>query len=381
MKALYWRPREFSRVLLVLITLFSLIGLLLVETVKLKNKQPYFKEKMAAAQLAERAFKVIKKERIRRGPAINPEFDPANSGIVGVYISSVTSKAGNLQAKQTTVNPNFAALVVHYFKRLGIKEGEQVAVSFSGSFPAINIAILSACQVMGVRPLIISSASGSSFGANVSNFLWTDMEKKLIDSNLWDFRSKAASLGGLDDRAVGLSQKGYKKLVKSIERNELLFLQPNTLKDGIDERMRLYEEYAAGKPIRAYINVGGGIVSVGTLAGKRMYRPGLNRRPEPGATSVDSVMTRFIKQGVPLIHFVEIKRLATRYGLAIQPKKTPSPGEGKLFYSEEYNRVLAATILIAILVFLFIFIRTEWGQRLHFKVSMKKKKGRMEPSI
>ena len=38
--------------------------------------------------------------------------------------------------------------------------------------------------------------------------------------------------------------------------------------------MDLYTRSAEGKPIKAYINVGGGTVSVGKNIGKLMFRPG-----------------------------------------------------------------------------------------------------------
>ena len=58
--------------------------------------------------------------------------------------------------------------------------------------------------------------------------------------------------------------------------------------------------------------------------------------------AVDSIMTRFAKEDVPVIHLVQIEKLATCYGLPVQPKNMPIVGEGKVFYREEYNKWLAA---------------------------------------
>ena len=43
---------------------------------------------------------------------------------------------------------------------------------------------------------------------------------------------------------------------------------------NIDERMELYQDAAEGQPIKAYINVGGGMVSVGKNIGKLMFQSG-----------------------------------------------------------------------------------------------------------
>jgi poly-gamma-glutamate system protein len=55
--------------------------------------------------------------------------------------TSLTTDAGNLEAKQTAINPNWAAVIVDLLQQANVKERDPVAVSFSGSFPALNIAV------------------------------------------------------------------------------------------------------------------------------------------------------------------------------------------------------------------------------------------------
>jgi len=97
--------------------------------------------------------------------------------------------------------------------------------------------------------------------------------------------------------------------------------------------------------------------------------------------AVDSIMTRFAKEGVPVIHLVQIEKLAVRYGLPVQPKTMPIVGEGKVFYREEHNRWLAAGVLVAILASLYAFIRSEWGFRLIQSSRRKKGGDYLEPMI
>ena len=77
-------------------------------------------------------------------------------------------------------------------------------------------------QCAGDAYLIISSLSASQFGANDPDFLWVDMERVLHDSNpdLFPFRTMAASLGGVDDRALGMSKQGRQALNAAIESSK-----------------------------------------------------------------------------------------------------------------------------------------------------------------
>ena len=93
--------------------------------------------------------------------------------------------------------------------------------------------------------------------------------------------------------------------------------------------MKLYEDAAEGQPIKAYINVGGGTVSVGKNVGKLMFRPGLNTRPPRHVREIDGVMPRFINEGVPVIHVVHINALANRYTLPLEPATAPPIGDGR----------------------------------------------------
>ena len=128
--------------------------------------------------------------------------------------------------------------------------------------------------------------------------------------------------------------------------------------------MMIYEEEAAGAPIKAYINVGGGTSSVGTRAGKKAFEPGLNLAPPHGSLPVDSVMSRFSHAGVPVIHLVRVDELATRFGLPTQPMRMPAVGLGKVFMREEYNRWLAGAALLVIFAVMFAFIRMDLGFRI-----------------
>jgi len=365
MRRVYWRPPGVSRRAMILITALSVCVLLAVELLPVRRKQPWYDEKLQAAHLARHAMGVIKAEKARRGILPSPEADPHGTGMIGSALSPVTSNTGYLSAKRTSINPNFAAVLVHMLKQAGVKPGNLVAVGMSGSFPALNIATFAAIQTLDdLQPIIISSVSASQWGANDADFLWVDMERVLVDAKVFRFRSIAASRGGIDDRGFGMSPRGRELLDQAIERNQLRLIDPEELNEAVAERIDIFQEHAKGRPIRAYINIGGGAASVGTHLGKKLFRPGLNRNPPRRRAPVDSVMIHFAELDVPVIHITRIAYLAERFGLAQEPEGVPRPGEGKVFMKAEYNRWLAGGGIALILAIMLAFIRLDVGMRI-----------------
>ena len=123
MKKIYWRPRAVSRTALALIAFLSIAGMVLVENIPSVKRQPYFREKEAAAHLARAGMDAIREARLAAGYEIDTSKDPAESGMVGVAMSPVTSISGVLEAKQTSVNPNFAAAAWTTFTASSVTSG------------------------------------------------------------------------------------------------------------------------------------------------------------------------------------------------------------------------------------------------------------------
>jgi hypothetical protein len=422
MKKIYWRPRAVSRPALLLITIISLAGLSLVERWKVENQQPFYEEKMAAARLAQEGFAAIKAARLELGSnrRIDRSIDPAGTGLIGLPMSAVTSVSGEVAAKQTAANPNFAAVMVELLKEAGVREGDCVAIGLSGSFPALNICTYAACETLKLRPLVISSASASQFGANIPELMWPQMERILrrqgrrvpvldeatgepkvdpegnpVTREVGVFKTKsiAVSIGGVDDRGTGLTEEGLNLVRTAIETTGLTPFRPDAppIPEGgdvlealqkdfaanVDERMALYREHAEG-PIKTYINVGGGTVSVGKNIGKLMFEVGLNKRPPRHVRDVDGVMPRFIKEGVPVIHIVHVNTLADRFGLPLEPETMPPVGAGGVFYGIDYSKPLVFGVLSFILLSLYSFIRSDVGFRL-LRASQRSRKSDSQP--
>lgn len=362
MKRIYWRPTGVSTNELLVIAAIATAALVVVEAFPERTSELYLKQMLDASQLAGDAMDVLRAERERRGIPIDPIADPAGSGLIGVAMSEVTSNTGNLLAKQTTINPNWAAVAVQLLREAGVQEGDTVAVGISGSFPAMNVALYAALITLRVEPIVISSVSASQWGANHPRFLWLDMERALLDKKVFPIRSAAISLGGAEDRAAGLSEEGVARLRRAIARSKLRFIEPENYAESVVERMAIYHDAAGDKPIRAYINVGGGTSSVGTRRSKFAFQPGINTRTPPRAALIDSVMARFLDEKIPVIHFLQVNRMAQRYGLPLSPQLRPPIGSGQIFLQRRYNPALAVGGLALVIGSLFLFMRSGRGR-------------------
>lgn len=381
MRMIYWRPSTIPRVALLVTALLALAALSSVELIKVQKKKPHYSEKFRASLAMKRGMDVIKNYRIKHVDPIDAEFDPARSGMIGLPQSPITSKSGQLKAKQHTINPNWGAVMVDLYKAARLKAGDTVAMGFSGSFPALNLAALVAAEVLQLKVISITSVASSTWGANDPKLTWLDMERILYEEGIIAHRSIAASFGGMEDSELGKSKKKREVLRTVIERNGLSPLEFETGKEQVDERMALYWKAAGDSPIALYVNVGGSTVSVGTREVKRLFNPGLNKRLPQGASDVDSVMTRFAAEGLPVIHMVNIRQLVQKYGMPENPVAVPGVGEGAIYTRIEYNLYLVAANLIIMLLVLFAFLKLDIGYRIFGSSRVSQPPKHPEPMI
>jgi len=379
MKRIYWRPKDVSTNALLVIAAIASAAIAVVEGFPEPTSELYFQQMLEASELAAEAMTELRRERDRRRIRIDPIADPTGSGLIGFPVTEITTNTGNLIAKQTAINPNWAAVTVQLLHEAGVEEGDTVAVGVSGSFPGLNVAVYAALATLHVNPIIISSASGSQWGANHPDFLWIDMERVLYERKIFPFRSVAVSPGGAEDRAAGLSQEGHKILNRRLKRTGLPRIEPESYADSVVERMAIYREHAGDKPIRAYINIGGGTSSVGTRRSKFAFQPGVNTATPPKAALIDSVMARFLDKGIPVVHFLQINRMAQRFGLPVSPQVRPAVGAGLVFRQRQYSPELTAIALAVVVASLFLFIRSGRG-RMALQ-SAHRRESRIEPTL
>lgn len=358
MKKMYWQAHYLPRTILILVCLLSLLGMFVVEHYKKFVPQSYYTEKVSASNVAKKAMQSVREMRASLGIPINPRYDPAGTGLIGDRLTAITTDQGDLAAKQTSVNPNIAALFVQWLKDADLHEGDYVAVATTGSFPALNICMLAAIQTLKLKPLLIFSTGASQYGANLPRFTWIDMYAHLKKKKIFNYPVLAVSLGGSKDKAAGMTASARSGLESTISKYDLKKLTVEGTIDSIAQRMALYEEGSEDHPIDAYVNVGGGIASIGLKKIKakaikhadtikvHSLPTGVNLSFPIMLANTDSVAVRFLKKGVPVINVRNVfTAFREKYGFPRLPSAHPLIGWGPVFFHEEYSDWVTALVL------------------------------------
>ncbi len=353
----YWQSKSTSAGAQILLIIASIAALLSVQVFKKRESTADYDDMVAASKTCAEGLELIARWRRRIEP-IDPKVDPLRTGIIGIVASPVTSISGHLPSKQASANPNWAAVIVQLLRKAGVREGDVVAVAASGSFPALNLASYCALEQIGARPIIILSASASQWGANVPGFTWVDMARRLRKADIIESKAVAATLGGEDDRGVGIPEQGLSILRRALERADIDLLEPGSYEEAVAERIAVYAKHAEGQPIRAFLNVGGGTATTGPPSIDHFFDPGLLRGAPPRAFTMRSVMGHFIDQEVPVINLWNISTLASRFGLPYPPKEPPRVGEGGVYRATTYRRWLAAMLALALLALTYFLTRS-----------------------
>jgi poly-gamma-glutamate system protein len=282
-----------------------------------------------ASQLMAQAEQTIRDCRLKKGIAIDQVSDPNSTGLIGIKTSSITTSKGILEAKRTTTNPAFAGLVVRLLNQAGARSGDCVAVGASSSFPALILATLAACKALNVTPLLISSLGSSEWGANIPEFNWLDMEDCLNASGLLEVHPTAYSIGGDEDRGTDMGPDGRALFLQETAARDLPLLEEPDLTATVAARMELYEKGAAGRPIKAFINIGGSWVNLGPDSKVLNVTPGLHMKGDPSEISSfppperTGMIFAMARRGVPVIHLLYIKGLCRDHGLPWDPQPLP----------------------------------------------------------
>lgn len=314
-----------------------------------------YDEKLVAARAMESAEQAIFDSNRERAENSTLVDDPLIAAMLGLPTSPITTDAGSLTAKQTSTNPNFAALMVDFLRDAGVERGDVVAVAYTGSFPALDIATIAATEAIGAEPVIVSSVGASTWGANDPEFTVLDIESVLADKGIIQHRSIAASVGG-DFRVNPLSSEARALAEAAIKRNDVIFLNSAKLSESIQQRIAVYDDQANGRPIKAFVNVGGSLTSTGGAE----FDPGLTIGSAHGDVEAQGLLYYMQQRKVPVINLADVKQLAKQYKFTVSPTVMPPVGEGTPWRNLTSMRVragiAAGLILFAALVLRLVVI-------------------------
>ena len=331
-KALSTNGKTYAIVILAALFLLLYYG---IKPERPTTKHRFYPEMAAAAEKMQRLQQEVRQEMLRRGIEIDPAVDRLESGLIGLEWSGITTTLGNLESKRTTVNPDFAALLVRLFKEAGLQKGDCITANCSSSFPALNLAFIAAADTLELNAVMVTSVGASTYGGNREDFTYLDMERHLYGKKLIQNKTLAYSLGGAGDTGKEFEAEVIDPIKKRLDGYGLIFLYEADFEKNLAERYALYMNAAptatAASPnaVKAFINIGGNLLSLGD------YTDSIDTEKIrlPAGTAIQTgLVGKFLQAGVPVFYLLNIKSIALYYQLPFDPLTLPEIGTAPIYY-------------------------------------------------
>jgi poly-gamma-glutamate system protein len=282
----------------------------------------------------------IRQYKQQRSIPISP-LDFHQTGIIGDSFTGITTTLGAIEAKRTSANSDMAALAVELLYEAGVRKGDTVGAGFSGSFPGFNLAVMSACAAMDVNLVYISSVGSSTYGATNPELTFPDMAWLLVEDGLLPIHSAAITPGGQNDCGQDMDAQILSEILTRLKGYNIPLLQIEDHQQNIAARMAFYEQRG---PISCFIAVGGNT----TTTGKDYIELGQGLIPPYSITQTgprSGLIEIYSSRGLPVINFLNIKKLVADYGLPYDPSVPPELGGGSIYYETAYSKPLIAAAL------------------------------------
>lgn len=337
------------------IRLLIVFGILLTGTVVshsyVRRSQPleYTGIMKESVNLTKKWFSIIEEYKKGKGIRSDAMSNVPYSYMLGDDWSDITTTLGSLEAKETSTNPDFSALIVRLLHEAKSSEGDKVGVILSGSFPSLAISVLAALQTMKLDALIMSSLGASTYGANQPDATWLDIESALSKTGGLKFRSALVSAGAGEDRGIGLSPEGLAAIHQAAYRNKVNLYIPSSLKESVEKRFEIFKN----NKIKLLINIGGNETALGGCSHSLNIPNGLHSELKGCSDENRGLIVRLNELEIPFINMLDIKNLAIQYGMDVSPGINYA-GSTNLFYKTGTNKTILGIILVIGLIPVFI---------------------------
>ncbi len=339
-------PARYLRFVLALAVLLAGAGLTAANETKARNA--YADAQFAAAEQMTRAMDFLRAYVRREGIAMEAD-DLNQTGLVGPEWTELTTSLGHLEAKRTALQPDFAALMVKYYRQLGLRPGDTVACGMSGSFPGLCIAAVAAANQMGLRMEVIASYGASMYGATRPELSVVRMLNLCKEAGLLQFELLAASPGGDFDQGASVLYPNSREVIFALAQADgVPMIDEPDIPRSVQRRLALY-----GDDVACFVNVGGASANVGTSSYTLSFPNGLTTDPPRIPLDADRGMVfEYAARGKPIIHLLNIRGLAQEHGIAIDPVPITLSGETAIYYTTRRSPwyALAALALAAALL-------------------------------
>ncbi|MFH1664582.1 MAG: poly-gamma-glutamate system protein [Candidatus Omnitrophota bacterium] len=357
-------PQRLDKVMVVILSVISVVIMAVAHDLSRENV--WYEYKKNAAETMLKAEIALIEQKIKPGVYIKREspgewrpysLDYVKKKIQDILIhkkkTPLRTTKGVIGAKRAATDHDLAAIVVELLKEAGVRKGDTVAVAFTGSLPGANIAVLSAAKAMELNPVIISSLGASRGGATSPEFSWLDIERILYENGMLPFRSAAASMGGRNDVQASKSEKDRQLLRDIIARNNVPLIYDDDKDKNVAQRMEIYKTGAGGRPIKAFINVGGDAAVLGKYRYRRKIPSGVVFNLPLEQFKTKGVILRMAEEGTPIVNVRGIKQLFAKYDPSLGAEGSLRLSEGAVLFDKK-NNVLVSACALCILIALFI---------------------------
>lgn len=294
---------------------------------------PRYAEMLKAAHAMQSASRLLWTEKRDRGLLPPAEADPNRTGMIGAEFSDITTTIGNPEAKRTTTSPDFAAALLKLITTLDLPAGTPVVIVVSGSFVGGNIATIAAVEALGLRPVVVASLSASQWGATDPDFNLLDIFHLLRQHGVIRTETAVTVLGGEGAVAGGMNPEAVEKLRASADRDHVPVVEVEPLAAMIDVLLdHVHETLGEAARPGLVINVGGAVIGLGSCRESYEFPPGLTKRPVSCSDGTPGLAMRLAEDGTPVLHVLNIRRLALEMGLPFDPVPLPMPGDNVAIY-------------------------------------------------
>lgn len=333
---------------LLTVLIIGFLGVVLTWTLRRSTLTDYADTQTAAAERMQRAEKILHDIVVRENIPME-DIDLNQTGLIGPEWTPLTTTPGIEDAKRTSLDPNFAALLVRYFKEAGLESGDRVAVGTSGSFPGLLIATFCAAEELDLDVKVIASFCSSMYGATRLELNVYRIMHTLEENGLASFELLAVSPGGTNDYGESALWPDSRDMIFELaEGTGVELIDYNDIEKSIARRLELF-----GEDIDCFVNVGGASANSGTSAYTLDFPMGLVLDPPKIPTTKNrGLMYEYAARGIPVINMLNVRQMAVDNGLPYDPIPLTQPGEGGVYYHIEYPlwlAALAAVLMLAVL--------------------------------
>ena len=324
-------------------------------------KHQYYDKMIEASTKTLNCYNEIKQYKIDNSISL-PKEDIFNSGMIGLSYSSITTTSGDLKAKRTATNPNFAALFIKYFYDLGLRKGDELALSFSGSFPTLNLACIVAVETYGLKPIVMSTIGASSYGANDPNLTFFDMHKLLYDKGLIHTKLDYVSFGGSYDDGREFEEEFRESLINRINNSDSTFYSEPDYEKNISDRLNFINKKCPN--VKLLVNVGGNLISMGEDDQHVVYYRGIVTPSKAHKYTISKakigLIKSFLDNNKPIIQMLNIKGICLDNDIIYNPSQAVDVGIGNMYYRTSYSLfvpIISLTLSLILLLFILFYTK------------------------